>query len=136
MAAQRTSPFQRSGARAVRGALTLALAQTGCGAGWHALPLSPTPALRPRQQVEIWHAGQATQAHAVRLSADSLSAIPALAAIDCESCRVGWALGDIDSVRAGNPTAGFWKSVGLVAGGLFAVVLVACVAGDTGCAAD
>lgn len=109
---------------------------TGCGAGWHTLPAPPTPPLRARQQVQVWQAGQVTRVHAVRVSEDSLSAIPALAAIDCDSCRIAWPLADVDSLRAGNPTAGFWKSFGLVFGGLLVVVIVGCTTSNGGCASD
>ena len=114
--------------RPLRAALLLALSllQVRCGAGWHRIA-PPAPAvLPPRQQVEVWQAGHALRLHAVQLTADSLSGVPYLQPPDCDSCRVRLPHGSIDSLRAGNPTAGFWKAVGLTLGGALLLGILAC----------
>jgi hypothetical protein len=114
--------------RPLRAALLLALSliQVRCGAGWHRIA-PPAPAvLPPRQQVEVWQAGRALRLHAVRLTTDSLSGVPYLQPPDCDSCRVRLPRGPIDSLRTGNPTAGFWKAVGLTLGGALVVGVIAC----------
>jgi len=66
-----------------------ALLATGCGAGWHQPGTAPTGALPPRQQVQVWQAGSALRWHAVRISGDSVSGIPFMKSIACDSCRPG-----------------------------------------------
>jgi hypothetical protein len=98
----------------------------GCGAGWHR-PQSVLPAsLPPRQQVQVWRNGTALQWHAVRLTADSISGIPFLQPVQCDSCRTSLPRATVDSLRVGNPVAGFWKTVGLVTGFIFAGALIYC----------
>jgi len=72
-----------------------------------------------------------TRLHAVVMTRDSFSGIPFLQSVDCDSCRVQFSRDDVDSVRVGNPPAGFWGTVGLVAAGLLVVGLAAC--GSEGC---
>lgn len=112
--------------------LALALAQAACGAGWRQ-PAEPlTAALRnPRQQVQVWQAGRARQLHGVVVSADSVSGIPFLEPLECESCRIVLARAEVDSLRVGNPTGGFWRSAGLTVGILFGLAIVACARART-----
>ena len=83
-------------------------------------------ALGARQQVQVWQQGTALRWHAVIVAPDSVSGIPFLQPIDCDSCRVTVAREAVDSIRLGNPVAGFWQSVGLVMGGLVAFCALAC----------
>ncbi len=98
------------------GLCVLAAVVTGCGAGWHRPATAPTGALPPRQQVQVWQAGSAVQWHAVRLSGDSVSGIPYLQPITCDSCRRQFPRASIDSLRVGSPVAGFWRMIGLITG--------------------
>jgi hypothetical protein len=92
----------------------LGLGTLACGAGWHRpAELSPGP-WRPRQQVQVWAGGQTLRWHGVVIEADSISGVPFRQPPDCDSCRVKVARQRVDSVRVGNPTAGFWKTFGLV----------------------
>jgi len=85
-----------------------------CGAGWHRAPdLAPGP-LSPRQQVQVWHDGRVERWHGLLLSPDSVSGIPYLHSVDCDTCRVVLPRTQVDSIRLGNPVAGFWKTVGHV----------------------
>jgi hypothetical protein len=113
------------GAMRGSGALALALLQTGCGAGWRTTPLVPGP-LPPAQQAQVWTEGRALQWHALVVATDSISGVPFTRPPECDSCRVALSRVAIDSVRLGNPTAGFWKSVGLGLGLSFAAALVIC----------
>jgi hypothetical protein len=49
---------------------------------------------------------------------------------DCEDCRVSVASGAVDSIRAGSPESGFWKSVGFFLAVAAAVLLVICGGGS------
>jgi len=102
------------------------VALQGCGPGWRIVG-PPTPATFPeRQQVQVWHGGRAEQWHAVVLGADSISGIPFHRPISCDSCRVGLARVAVDSLRVGNPVAGFWKGVGLVMGATLVLCALVC----------
>jgi hypothetical protein len=106
--------FMRRSATAVTVAACLLL--EACGAGWRRQPdLEPGP-LAPRQQAQVWHQGRVERWHALVVSSDSLSGVPYLRPVHCDSCRVVVPRAHVDSVRFGNPVAGFWKTVGLVVG--------------------
>jgi hypothetical protein len=109
--------------------LGLLAAVMGCGAGWHQ-PIAPvTDTLPPRQQVQVWHEGKAEQWHAVVVSADSVTGIPYMRPVACDSCRIGIPRSLTDSIRLGNPVAGFWKSFGLVMGISVGVLIALCASG-------
>jgi hypothetical protein len=100
----------------------LALLAAGCGAGWRSAPDLEPGALRPRQQAQLWQGDKAYRVHGVVVGADSISGIPFVRALECDSCRITLPRAEVDSVRLGSPVAGFWKSVGLVT----VVLVVAC----------
>ena len=105
-------------------ALGLALLQIGCGAGWRSTDITPGPQ-RPRQQAQVWIGGRALRWHALVVSTDTISGVPFNQPPACDSCRVAVNRAEVDSVRFGDPTAGFWKSVALGFGiSLVGVVLV------------
>jgi hypothetical protein len=54
--------------------------------------------------------------HALVIGADSISGVPYVRPPGCDSCRVALPRAEVDSVRLGNPVAGFWKTFGLVVG--------------------
>lgn len=119
-------PASGIGARSLLGILLL-VPQVACGAGWHRItPAAPTK-LPSRQQVEVWQVGRVQRLHAVRLTDDSLSGVPFVKPPDCDSCRVAVPLSAVDSLRTGNPTAGFWETVGLTLVGTLGVVVVGCL---------
>lgn len=116
-----------------RSALLLAvlLLQAACSAGWHRIEPAAPGNLSKRQQVQVWQGGRRFQLHAVRVSADSVSGVPYVQPPDCDSCRVSVARSTVDSLRAGNPTAAFLKSIALTLGTWFAVgILTYGVGGD------
>jgi hypothetical protein len=95
-------------------ALAALLVLEACGAGWHQpRHLAPEP-LPPRQQVQVWREGKETRWHAVTLTDDSITGVPFLQPVSCDSCRRAFPRTAVDSIRLGNPVAGFWKTFGLV----------------------
>jgi hypothetical protein len=107
--------------------VVLVLALTfSCSAGWHQ-PLAVEPGTLPaRQQVQVWQHQSVLRWHAVQVRADSISGIPFVQPIECERCRVAVPRASVDSLRVGNPVAGFWKSVGLGAAGVVALGVIIC----------
>ena len=105
-------------------ALTLVLATViaGCGAGWRRTELSIVN-LEPRQQLQVWTGNKAVQWHGVRVMEDAVSGIPFFQPLGCDSCRQAIPRVAVDSVRVGDPDAGYWKSLGLGVG----VILVFCM---------
>jgi hypothetical protein len=107
--------MNRTMVRWVRSALMLVLLlpQAACGAGWHRIdPVGPS-GVPERQQVQVWHGSKRLQLHAVRVDRDSVSGVPFQKPTECDSCRISLPSSAVDSLRAGNPTAAFLKSVGL-----------------------
>jgi hypothetical protein len=104
--------------RRLRSALLFAslLPLWACGAGWHRIePVVPST-LPQRQQVQVWQGRQRLRLHAIRVDHDSVSGVPFQKPADCDSCRISLPSSTVDSLRAGNPTAGFLKSVALTLG--------------------
>jgi hypothetical protein len=98
----------------VAAAVGACLSLQACGAGWRRQPdLEPGP-LPPRQQAQVWHQGRAERWHVLVISADSVSGVSFMRPVDCDSCRVVLPRAQVDSIRLGNPVAGFWKTVGLI----------------------
>lgn len=97
-----------------------------CGAGWRRTDIV-TPE-SPRQQVEVWQGNAAQQWHAVRVTDSTVSGIHFLNSIECDSCRLTVPRASVDSIRLGNPTLGFWKSVGAVVLAPMVLLLGVCLA--------
>src|SRR6266536_315729 len=102
------------------------LVASACGAGWRRAELK-AGTLKPRQQVQLWRGGVVTRWHALIVTPDSLSAVSFLRPVERDSCRVRIPRADVDSVRLGNPVAGFWKTVGLVVAVPFALIMGICI---------
>lgn len=96
----------------------VALVVAGCGAGWHQAPAPASGMFPPNQQVQVWHGGKVEQLHAVLIGPDSVTGIPYFRPLTCDSCRIAIPRSATDSIRLGDPVAGFWKSFALVAGTL------------------
>jgi hypothetical protein len=105
----------------------LLLVTVGCGAGWRRMPVLEPGAFAPRQQAQLWEGDRAHQVHAVVVGPDSVSAIPFVRPVECDSCRLIWPRSVVDSVRVGSPVAGFWKTVGLIVAAFMAVCAPWCV---------
>lgn len=74
----------------------------------------------------MWTDGRVLRWHALVVATDSISGVPFTLPPACNSCRVAVPREVVDSVRLGNPGAGFWKSVGLGIGISVAAALVIC----------
>jgi hypothetical protein len=122
----------------LRSVLLLAalLPQSACGAGWHRIEPAVPSNLPQRQQVQVWKGGHRLQLHALKVTGDSISGIPYTQHPDCDSCRVSVAAASVDSIRAGNPSAGFWKTTGLVIGGMFVLTAIGCATTTSACDND
>ena len=66
------------------------------------------------QQVRVWHDGTVERWHSMIITEDSILGVHWLEPRGCDSCRVGFARSEVDSVQVGNPMGGFWRSVGVV----------------------
>ena len=107
----------------------LSLGTWGCGAGWHQPPqIAPGP-WPARQQVQVWMGARAERWRGVVVGRDSISGVPFLQPLACDSCRRAVPRVAVDSVRIGKPVAGFWKTVGLLVGIPAAVLAVICWGG-------
>jgi hypothetical protein len=84
-----------------------------CSAGWHRIEAVAPSSLPKGQQVQMWQGRDRLQLHAIRVDHDSISGVPIQKPADCESCRISVPTASVDSLRAGNPTAAFFKSIGL-----------------------
>jgi hypothetical protein len=118
--------MNRTAVRRLGSSLILAalLPQTACSAGWHRIEPAAPGSLPKRQQVQVWHGSERIQLHAVRVDDESVSGVPFQKPPDCDSCRVSLPISTVDSLRAGNPTAAFLKSVALTLGTWFTLGLL------------
>jgi hypothetical protein len=95
-----------------------------CSAGWHRIQPAVPSSLPEGQQVQVWHDSTRAQLHAVRVDRDSISGVPFQKPRECDSCRIGFPTTSVDSLRAGNPTAAFLKSIALTLGSWLALGLL------------
>lgn len=77
---------------------SMLLCAPGCN-GWYGRRAALSPPPDTREQVRLWVHGQAYQVHAVRVSGDSVTAVPFFRPPACDSCALRFALRDIDSVQ-------------------------------------
>jgi hypothetical protein len=66
--------------------------------------------------VRVWQHDAVLRWHAVVIAPDSVSGIPWLQPIDCDSCRIAVPRATVDSLQVGNPSGGWWKTVGIALG--------------------
>lgn len=88
----------------------LLLLTSGCGSGWAAAARCDSRLANARQQVRVWVDNRSIQLHAIRLTSDSISGIPYLQPITCDSCRVSIPATAVDSIQTGDPTGGLWAT--------------------------
>jgi hypothetical protein len=116
--------------------LLVLLALTACSSNWQPVTLVQPSPLDQKTVLEFQTKSQLVRLHGVEFKRDSLSGIPWLEHLSCDTCRVQYAFAEISQARTGNPGAGAW-SLGLpmliIGGGLMVVgFLYATGAGGSG----
>jgi hypothetical protein len=111
--------------------LAAAATSSACGGGWRRVE-DVTPRTFPtRAQIQVWRGGRFTLLHGLRLDSHTLSGVPFTQAPTCDSCRVQFALSEVDSLREGNKERGFLRTTGIVVAiGLVWAYLFRGVGGD------
>ncbi len=79
-------------------AAALAAGAASC-ASWQGRPHVLDSPLGSRDQVRLWVRGEAHQVHGVRVTTDSVTAVPFIRAPSCDSCALRFARTDVDSVQ-------------------------------------
>jgi len=97
-----------------------------CSAGWRRVPLATPRDLPQHQQVQVWRGSQATRLEGLVISGDSASGYPFPRPPGCDTCRVAFALAQVDSIRQGDPSTAFWQSVLLGGAFFFGVYVYIC----------
>jgi hypothetical protein len=93
-------------------ALLAVVTLTACSAHWQPVTLVQPSSLDSRTVLEFQAKNQLVRLHGVEFKRDSLSGIPWLEHLNCDTCRVRYALSDISQARTGNPGAGAWLVAG------------------------
>lgn len=109
--------------------LVACLPAVACSAEWHAVTLPSAAALPAKQQVQRWREGRSTRLHGIALTNDSVTGVPFLQPLSCDSCRVGFARAGVDSLRVGDPPGGFVRTAVVT---LVAVLAIGLVTGKLG----
>jgi hypothetical protein len=91
--------------------LLAAFALNGCGANWRPVGTAETRTFNPATVLEFHSRDQLVRLHGVRFERDSVSGIPWLEHLSCDSCRVHYALADISQARIGDPGRTAWGIV-------------------------
>jgi hypothetical protein len=117
--------------RLMAAVLALGAATAACGGGWRRVE-DMTPRTFPtRAQVQVWRGDSFTLLHALRLNSEKITGVPFTQAPTCDSCRVEFALGAVDSLRAGSKERAVVRTTGLVVAiGLLWAYLFRGVGGD------
>jgi hypothetical protein len=98
----------------MRVALFLSVAVAGCSAGWQKFSPGDPPApakVDTREVIQFQADSHVIRLHAVRFTRDSVSGIPWLEHVSCDSCRVSYALVGVTEMQAGNPGRTAWPVV-------------------------
>jgi hypothetical protein len=112
-----------------RANLLLLLTLAGCSSNWQPVTLVQPSPLDSRTVLEFQAKNQLVRLHGVEFRNDSVSGIPWLEHLSCDTCRVRYAFSDISHARTGNPGAGAWiitvPMIIIVGGGLFVALMFA-----------
>ena len=82
---------------------------SACGPNWEPVVIAAPRTLDPGTVLEFRARGQLVRLHGVRVERDSLSGIPWLDHLTCDTCRVHFALADVSQARTGDPGATAWN---------------------------
>ncbi|HEY2848611.1 MAG TPA: hypothetical protein VGI97_01945 [Gemmatimonadaceae bacterium] len=97
-----------------RGITLLLLAATllnACGAHWTPVTMPQQKPLDERVVLEFHARDQLIRLHGVRFEGDSLSGIPWLEHLSCDTCRVHYAVAEISGARTGAPGNAAWGPI-------------------------
>ena len=107
--------------------MLLLLALAACSANWQPVTLVQPSPLDSHTVLEFQAKNQLVRLHGVEFKRDSVSGIPWLEHLNCDTCRVRYAFSDISQARTGNPGGGAW-SIGapliLIGGGFIVAVIL------------
>ncbi len=81
---------------------------SACSANWQPMTAPKSQALDKGAVVEFHTKDQLVRLHGVEFARDSVSGIPWLDHLSCDTCRVSYAVADLSGLRTGNPGAGAW----------------------------
>lgn len=109
--------------------LVILLSTTACGAGWKSVSQIGPKTFQPYQQAQLWTRDGMVRLHGLRLANDSVSGISFLQPLSCDSCRISFSQERVDSIRVGDPTGGFWATLGLIT---VAALIVGVMTGQVG----
>ena len=101
----------------------LVLVLTGCAVWSRSEEPLPQPE-SPRERMQLWVSGRAHNVHGVRIANDSISAVPMWKPVACDTCRVRFAVAQVDSVRLESVPAEtfFFLGVAVVGGAILYIV--------------
>lgn len=105
--------------------LGVTLALGACGPNWKPLTGEHPATLNSRTVLDFHARGGLVRLHGVKFSKDSVSGIPWLDHLSCDTCRVVYAETEMADVRTGNPGASAWIILGPFMGLIGFGVLVA-----------
>ncbi len=106
-----------------------------CSSNWQPVTLVQPSPLDSRTVLEFQTKNQLVRLHGVEFKGDTLSGIPWLEHLSCDTCRVKYALSDISQSRTGNPGAGAWivtMPMIIIGGGFMAVFVLLAIGGGPG----
>ena len=89
-----------------------ALCLTACGPNWQPLASTQPKPLDPGQVVEFHRKDDLVRLHGVKFTPDSISGIPWLEHLSCDTCRVTYAIADVTQLRTGSPGGAAWWLLG------------------------
>ena len=115
-------------------ALLVAVTLSGCSANWQPINVSRPRQINERTVLEFHAKNELVRLHGVRFERDSVSGIPWLDHLSCDTCRVHYALAAISGPRTGNPGAAAWGVVipiAAIIGG--SAILAAIICGGGAC---
>lgn len=108
-----------------RALFLLGLGLSACGPGWQPVSVARPQTMNEGTILEFHAKNELVRLHGVRFERDSLSGIPWLEHLTCDTCRVHYALTDVSQARTGNPGATAWNIMVpfvLIVGGFVLVV--------------
>jgi hypothetical protein len=105
----------------------LDLGLSGCGPGWQPVSVVRPQTMNERTILEFHVKDQLVRLHGVRFEHDSVSGISWLEHLNCDTCRVRYAVADVSRARTGDPGAGAWNILlpfGLIVGAFTALAFL------------